>query len=174
MEECVTEHPNPEIYTQLEPNQAEEHLTTGDLAREIGATVRTVRFYEEIGLLTPVGRTEGKHRVYSRSELEKLRFIADLRAVDCSLAEIRALLAIRDQEKPNYKVASEAREMLKERLEAIREKLEQIRRIRDELSATLEFLSECVDCRRESDRHGCRECDAMTRDELPNVVKWIW
>lgn len=165
--------------TALAPNVPkqegpEDHLTTGDLAREIGATVRTVRFYEEIGLLTPVGRTEGKHRFYSRSELEKLRFIADLRAVDCSLGEIRALLALREQEKPNHKVALEAHEMIKTRLEAIREKLDQIRRIRDELSATLEFLGECIDCRRDADRTGCRECDAMTREDLPNVVKWIW
>src|SRR5688572_31067711 len=54
--------------------------------------------------------------------------------------------------------------LLKERLEAIREKLIQIRRIRDDLSATLEFLGECTECQRDSDRNGCRECDAMTRD----------
>lgn len=168
----------PESLSPTEASQCKEseseYLTTGDLAREIGATVRTVRFYEEIGLLTPVGRTGGKHRMYSRSELEKLRFIADLRAVDCSLAEIRALLALRDQIRPTQKAATEARQMIKQRLEAIREKLDQIRRIRDDLSATLEFLGECSECRLDSDRSGCRECDAMTRENLPNAVRWIW
>ena len=160
--------------TPTEAQEHNEHLTTGDLAREIGATVRTVRFYEEVGLLTPVGRTGGKHRMYSRSELEKLRFISDLRAVDCSLAEIRTLLALREQDKPTRKVAEEARQMLKERLGAIRDKLDQIRRVRDDLSATLEFLGECADCPKESDKNTCRTCDAMSRDNLPNAVRWIW
>ena len=163
------------IETSTETQESNsEHLTTGDLAREIGATVRTVRFYEEVGLLTPVGRTGGKHRMYSRSELEKLRFISDLRAVDCSLAEIRTLLALREQDKPTRKVAEEARQMLKERLAAIRDKLDQIRRVRDDLSAALEFLGECADCPKESDKNACRTCDAMSRDNLPNAVRWIW
>jgi DNA-binding transcriptional MerR regulator len=162
----------PEETTHPECNQ--DHLTTGDLAREIGATVRTVRFYEEVGLLTPVGRTGGKHRMYSRSELDRLRFISDLRAVDCSLAEIRTLLALREQDKPTRKVAEETRQMLKERLAAIRDKIDQIRRVRDDLSATLEFLGECADCTKEPDKQTCRTCDAMARENLPNAVRWIW
>lgn len=170
--ESSTQTPEMECIEPQESNG--EHLTTGDLAREIGATVRTVRFYEEVGLLNPVGRTGGKHRMYSKSELEKLRFISDLRAVDCSLAEIRTLLALRDQTKPTRKAAQEASQMIKERLTAIRDKLDQIRRVRDDLSATLEFLGECTECQKEPDREVCRSCDAMARENLPKAVRWIW
>lgn len=157
-----------------EETLAQEHLTTGDLARESGTTVRTVRFYEEVGLLTPVGRTEGKHRMYSRSELEKLRFIGDLRMVDCSIAEIRMLLLLREQKNPTREQAEEAKRLVEQRLEAIREKLLQIRRVRDDLSATLEFLSECTGCGKNASKNSCRGCDAMQRSDLPNTIKWIW
>ena len=45
-------------------------LTTGEMARLSKTTLRTVRFYEEAGILAPIGRTEGGHRVFERAQLE--------------------------------------------------------------------------------------------------------
>ena len=67
-------------------------LTTGDMARQSANTLRTVRFYEETGLLTPVQRTDGGHRLFEKGELRKLQLISDLRAAGFSLEEIKEMI----------------------------------------------------------------------------------
>ena len=67
-------------------------MKVGELARRTGISVRTLRFYDEIGLVRPAGRTEGGHRVYGPLEIERLQQISSLRALGLSLDEVRAVL----------------------------------------------------------------------------------
>ena len=69
--------------------------SSGDLARATGNTVRTIRFYEEQGLLRPAVVSEGGHRRYTEEDLERLRLIADLRELGVPLSEIRTVLDLR-------------------------------------------------------------------------------
>ena len=59
-----------------------------------GLSARTVRYYEEIGLLPGVRRSEGGRRVYGDDELERLRFITRLKTLGLPLKEIRDLNAV--------------------------------------------------------------------------------
>ncbi len=68
-------------------------LKVGELASRTGTTVRTLHHYDEIGLLTPGGRTPAGHRLYGESEVRRLQQIASLRQLGLSLDEIRACLA---------------------------------------------------------------------------------
>jgi len=68
-------------------------LRIHEAAAEVGLTPRSVRYYEEIGLLTPAARSEGDYRLYDDTDLERLRFIKELRDdAGFSLAEIAQLL----------------------------------------------------------------------------------
>jgi DNA-binding transcriptional MerR regulator len=69
-------------------------LSSGDLARATGNTVRAIRFYEEEGLLTPAVISDGGHRRYTQEDLERLCLIADLREVGLSLCEIKSILEL--------------------------------------------------------------------------------
>jgi len=66
--------------------------TIGELARAVGLTVRTLRHYEDLGLLGRVARSDGGRRVYGESELHCLYQIRALRDLGLSLADIRSLL----------------------------------------------------------------------------------
>jgi DNA-binding transcriptional MerR regulator len=68
-------------------------FSSGDLARATGHTVRTVRHYEEAGLLVPSEVSDGGHRRYTEDDLERLRLIVDLREVGLSLCEIKSILS---------------------------------------------------------------------------------
>jgi DNA-binding transcriptional MerR regulator len=70
----------------------------GDVAREVGTTTRTIRYYEEIGLLQPAGdRPAGGHRAYTEADVERLREILRLKdALGVSLEELRDLVAAED------------------------------------------------------------------------------
>src|SRR5512136_2568378 len=90
----------------------ERLFTSGDLARATGETVRTVRFYEEQGLLRPSTVSEGRHRRYDQAGLEQLQLILDLRELGLSIPDIRALLAMRE----GCRTALDFRRLLAERL----------------------------------------------------------
>ena len=68
-------------------------LLIQEVAAETGLTPRTIRYYEELGLLAPAARSGGAYRLYDADDLDRLRFIRGLRDdAGFSLAEIRQLL----------------------------------------------------------------------------------
>jgi DNA-binding transcriptional MerR regulator len=80
-------------------------LRIQEVATATGLTSRSIRYYEEMGLLRPAARSRGAYRLYDASDVERLRFIRDLRdEAGFSLAEIGVLLEdedvrIRDRER---------------------------------------------------------------------------
>jgi DNA-binding transcriptional MerR regulator len=69
-------------------------LSIGEICEKTGLSARTVRYYEELGLLPGVRRREGGRRVYGPDEEERLRFITRLKTLGLSLAEIKELNAV--------------------------------------------------------------------------------
>ena len=64
----------------------------GELARETGLTVRTLHHYDQLGLLSPLSRTEGGHRCYTSGDVRRLHRIVALRSLGISLEQIGTLL----------------------------------------------------------------------------------
>ncbi|GEL19206.1 heavy metal-responsive transcriptional regulator [Pseudonocardia asaccharolytica] len=71
-------------------------MRIGVLAQRGGVTAKTVRFYEEAGLLSEPPRTSAGYRDYPEGAVARLGFIRDAQAAGLTLAEIRGVLAIRD------------------------------------------------------------------------------
>ena len=63
----------------------------GEIANEFGISTRTIRYYEERGLLGPVRRRDGRRRIYGAPEVARLRFIQKLKLLGLSLDEIAEL-----------------------------------------------------------------------------------
>jgi DNA-binding transcriptional MerR regulator len=80
-------------------------LAIGETCERTGLSARTVRYYEELGLLPGVRRRNGGRRVYGEDELQRLRFIGRLKALGLSLAEIKELNAV-------YAIGGSTRAML--------------------------------------------------------------
>ena len=77
-----------------QPPDSTEDLPIGDLSARLGLSARTIRYYEEMGLLPGVRRSAGGRRVYGESEIERLRFIERLKKLGLSLSEIKQLNAL--------------------------------------------------------------------------------
>src|SRR5438128_327087 len=72
-------------------------LRIQEVAADVGATTRAIRYYEEIGLLRPAARSEGDYRLYDSSDVDRIRHIRDLRdSAGFSLAEIGQILEDED------------------------------------------------------------------------------
>ena len=69
--------------------------TIGQLAREAGVNLSSVRYYERRGLLRKPPRTPGGHRQYTDDDLKRIRFIKSTQALGFSLAEVEELLSLR-------------------------------------------------------------------------------
>jgi DNA-binding transcriptional MerR regulator len=74
-----------------ETAEGAKYYTIGDLAREFGVTLRTLRFYEDRGLLSP--RRDGTARIYDARDRERLSVILKGKQLGFTLTEIRAMLA---------------------------------------------------------------------------------
>ena len=68
------------------------NLKIGELARASGLTIRTLRYYDAVGLLSPGQRTESAHRLYAHSDLARLLQIQSLKALGLSLGDIQGIL----------------------------------------------------------------------------------
>lgn len=70
-------------------------LQIGQVAEAVGLSLRTVRYYEELGLLEAVARSEGGFRLYGDEQVEQLRLIKRMKPLGLSLDEMRGLLQAR-------------------------------------------------------------------------------
>ncbi len=72
-------------------------LSIGQLARQAGVGIDTVRYYERDGLLSPAGRLASGYRRYGAAELQRLRFIRRAKALGFTLSDIRTLLTLSEE-----------------------------------------------------------------------------
>jgi DNA-binding transcriptional MerR regulator len=107
----------------------------GTLARIAGVSTRTVRYYEEIGLLRTARRFSGGRRVFDADALERLRFIARLKRLGFSLAEIRHLNEVFALHRSTAQMLAVLDGQLAKHLGAIDEHLRELTRLRTELAA---------------------------------------
>jgi DNA-binding transcriptional MerR regulator len=105
-----------------------EPLSVSAVQARTGLSARTLRYYEEVGLLPGVRRRAGGRRVYGEAELERLRFITRLKTLGLSLAEIKDLNAV-------YAIGGSTRAMLRRLAELLDRHLADVDARVDELSA---------------------------------------
>ncbi len=73
------------------------HHQIGEVAERVGLSLRTIRYYEEVGLVMPSGRTEGGFRLYTETDIERLMLIKALKPVGMSLESMQDLLVLSDR-----------------------------------------------------------------------------
>ena len=107
-------------------------MNIGTAATQAGLPVKTIRYYEDIGLISPDRRANG-YRDFSESCVEQLRLLAQARHLGFSLEECRRLLALSADE---GRASRDVRALAQENLEAVREKIASL----DALESRLEHL----------------------------------
>lgn len=112
----------------------------GELARRTGLSVRTLRYYDGIGLLSPSRRSEGGHRLYTAKDVVRLQRIKSLRALGFTLREIREYLDRPDF--PLERVVQLHIARLKEKIELQRRLCDRLERVSSRLSSGEEVSSE--------------------------------
>jgi DNA-binding transcriptional MerR regulator len=107
----------------------------GELANRVGLTERTIRYYEERGLLESVKRLDGGQRVYTDDDVRRLKFIQKLKVLGLSLAEMQELETLYGRHHTNAKVLPRLIELLDSHLATVGERLGELAALRDEIRA---------------------------------------
>ncbi|MFB0508674.1 MAG: MerR family transcriptional regulator [Thermodesulfobacteriota bacterium] len=110
-----------------------KYFKIGQLANLIGVSPRTIRYYEEIGLLNSIRRMEGGERVYTDQDYQRLKFIKRLKHLGLTLAEMHELEDIYQIHRTNKKVLPRLLELLEGHVEKIEERLRNLEKLRSEI-----------------------------------------
>ncbi len=133
-------------------------LRIGDVARETGITLRTLRYYEELNLIEPDNRTKGNFRLYGPSVIQRVQFINSLKKLDFSLEEISDILGPANTIKNDRDVIERTRRALQVKKEKITAKLLEMAEMNREVDLSLRILDECTACKQENDHPCDPEC----------------
>ena len=110
-----------------------KYYKIGQLANLVGVSPRTIRYYEEIGLLNSIKRMEGGKRVYTDQDCQRLQFIKRLKHLGLTLAEMQELENIYRIHRTNKKVLPRLLELLDGHVEKIEERVQNLEKLRSEI-----------------------------------------
>lgn len=138
----------------------------GELADKAGVSTRTLRFYEQQGLLQPVVRTERGVRIYSEDQMRTLKLIQLLKILGFNLKKIKSLITDSDLGFSGRGTAEQMRQILTSHIEHLDEKIQEYQNAKRELERAHETLDDCMSCPDEvADRDcPCEEVAASLRD----------
>lgn len=111
-------------------------LTIGKLANSCGVKVDTVRYYEKVGLLTPVQRLESGYRVYDQTSIKQLRFIRKAQSLGFKLQETKDLLELSRDSNAD---CGDIRDTAKLKIAEIDVKVQDLLRMKNGLSELAEY-----------------------------------
>jgi DNA-binding transcriptional MerR regulator len=140
------------VTTEILRKDEKQLYTIEQVANRTGFTKRTLRYYEEVGLLPPTGRTEGNYRRYTESDIQRLEQIKKMRELlGFTLTDIRAFLDAEDERghiKTAYKQETDAAakivrlnradELIRRQLQLVQQKIDGLEQMRAALIAKLE------------------------------------
>lgn len=106
-------------------------LSIGEMSRQTGVKIPTIRYYENIGVLTATARTSGNQRRYDQAQLKKLRFIRHARDLGFSIDAISALIDL--QEHPDRSCA-EANAIARRQRDEVRARIQSLQALEIELA----------------------------------------
>jgi len=111
----------------------EEFISIGELAKKLEMSQRTIRYYEEIGLLNSVKRLEGGRRIYTDTDLRRLKLIKRLKMLGLTLSDMQELEAIWTIEKSSEKVLNRLLELLESHLKMVEDRIADMDILRNEI-----------------------------------------
>lgn len=135
-------------------------LKIGDFAKLAGTNLRTLRYYEELGLLQPAERSQGGFRYYRPTDTNRLDMIRQLQDLGMQLEDIRGLMTTRDEELSQAEFVSKVRSVLARHDELLQARVTELEEQRQRVARALGKLNECTDCdqRPNAKNNFCEPC----------------
>ena len=105
-------------------------MRIGELAEQAGISTKAIRYYEQIGILTPPARTASGYRAYDEAALGRLGFVRAAQALGLTLGEIRQIIAFRDD---GAAPCGHVTQLLQRRADELERRIAELQQLRGEL-----------------------------------------
>ena len=153
-----------------------ETFTIGTLAKRAGKTTRTLRFYEEQGLIEPEKRTQAGYRLYSEQTFVRLQWIEQLQEMGFSIKDIQSFIQqLSSMKNPPAKMVHLSHFYMQS-LQDTRAEILRLKERERNLEASLSMLSACQTCTSIVEHTACRSCMESTQKQqnrlnIPNLLQ---
>jgi MerR family Zn(II)-responsive transcriptional regulator of zntA len=150
-------------------------LKIGEFARRAGVSLRTLRYYEELGLISPSARTRGGFRYYRPEDLDRLKLIADLQKLGLTLEQIGELLAAPSPTVDRRGFLAKVRAALQEQERLVMRQIEVLQEQRRRVALGAAKLVECEGCDEvpTDENNHCQPC-TLTSALLPESLRALF
>ena len=128
------------------------------LAEKTGKTKRALRFYEELGILTPTKRTDSGYRMYSQDAISQVEWIDKLHQMGFSLSDIQSFLADFNDLSNGPERMSVLRGIYKQKLAETQQQIKRLQDLHLELQESIDYLSLCSSCAPSTSAGDCPGC----------------
>ena len=147
-------------------------MLIGDLAARAGVSPRTIRYYEELGMIQPEERTAGGFRRYADEQLRRLDIINNLKALGFELERISQLFTLRHSMETGGDLATAMIGLLDGQQLEIDRKIDQYMAMKEGNAKGIEILRDCLSCSIAVFDRDCHNCDVYRRHEVvPDLVE---
>ena len=136
----------------------------GRMAERAGTTTRTVRYYEEMGLIEPEARTQGGFRCYGDRQLTRLQMILSLKRFEFDLEHIKRILYKREICPTGGGLASAVLGDVRGRLDEVERQINHLSALRDDLRRSVDSLCQCEPCELRLTDRLCAQCTTVHND----------
>ncbi len=148
-------------------------LKIGEVAEQLNITVRTIRYYEEEGLLEPL-RTSGGTRLYTEQHIIRLQAILHFAANGFSLDVIRLVGTTRETCTTGDEGSQKISNIIDHSITDIEEKIRNLESLKLELSAAAKLVKKCKGCTNKPSSKDCPTCPVNKNIEKIEVLNLIW
>jgi DNA-binding transcriptional MerR regulator len=145
----------------------------GDVAELLSTSVRTLRYYEEEGLITPI-RTEGGTRLYSIGHIDRLHAILKLIRSGYTIDAIKALAKLRESSQTGDKSQKMVSTRLDEILNDIDSQINDLMKLSAEIKAAKQTVQQCAGCNNTPSTQGCPRCPVRNRLRDIELLNLVW
>jgi DNA-binding transcriptional MerR regulator len=152
---------------------AQKPLKIGDLARTSNLSERSLRHYEDLGIISPA-RTEGGTRNYTSGDVSVARLVQKMRDLDISVETIAALATTREKFATGAGSAKAVRAQLSDLSERLMSMARLAIEMQSEVTRVQRAVEECLNCENKPSRLGCPACPMNQVSETSPLADLIW
>ena len=150
-----------------------KNYQVGDVAKLLGISQRTVRYYEELGLIT-AERTTGGYRVFGEPQVEKLKTVLALKDIGMPLEEISKLIHLRQHGTIGSETAPQLLAYLKDKTKEMKRTVKKYDSLIKELEEVMKIIGNCKACKNITEGSVCERCvDVRTDHHVPPLMKTL-
>lgn len=150
-------------------------IKIGEFARLADTNLRTLRYYEELGLLLPAARSEGGFRYYRPTDVNRVRLVWDLQQLGLQLEQIADLVGRRPDGETHEELQARVRHALEEHERLLRDRIAQLESQRTRVRVAVAKLADCAGCRHQPSpaNNFCEPCKA-DQNPLPDLLSALF